>query len=190
MSTGGALGGAHYGDTDIVVAKYDPSGNLMWATQLGTTGTDISYGGLWGDNQGNLYVAGKSSGSLGGPNPGGDDAVLIKLSAPGSSGAEAARSLVRSGAASTTTASILSTPDATKAGKAHSVAALASGQSISNHDSSENLAGLLAVYSRSTVDKFTRQMPSSHDLDARDRAIGELMNGELQDTLTDVLKLL
>jgi hypothetical protein len=33
-------------------------------------------------------------------------------------------------------------------------------------------------------------MPSSHDLDARDRAIGELMNGELQDTLTDVLKLL
>jgi hypothetical protein len=85
MNSNGALGGAHYGDSDIVVAKYDPAGNLMWATQLGTTGTDISYGGIWGDNQGNLYVAGRTTGSLGGTNAGGADAVLIKLSAPGGS---------------------------------------------------------------------------------------------------------
>ena len=38
MTTNGALGGAHLGDYDIVVVKYDPSGNLLWATQFGTGG--------------------------------------------------------------------------------------------------------------------------------------------------------
>ena len=82
MSTRGSLGGAHLGDSDIVVAKYDPSGELRWATQLGTSGLEIPGGGISGDDQGNIYVAGRTTGSLEGSNAGGSDAVLIKLSPP------------------------------------------------------------------------------------------------------------
>ena len=82
MTTNGALAGAHIGDNDMVVVKYDPAGNMLWATQLGTAGDDITWGDITGDAQGNLYVSGRTSGSLGGANAGGQDAVLIKLSPP------------------------------------------------------------------------------------------------------------
>jgi hypothetical protein len=82
MHTRGALGGAHQGESDIVVVKYDPWGNIRWATQIGTIAADGAGGGVWGDAAGNLYVAGATRGSLGGPNAGGADAVLIKLSSP------------------------------------------------------------------------------------------------------------
>jgi hypothetical protein len=82
MHTRGALGGAHQGESDIVVVKYDPSGTIRWATQIGTIAGDGAGGGIWGDAAGNLYIAGATSGSLGGPNAGGADAVLIKLTPP------------------------------------------------------------------------------------------------------------
>jgi hypothetical protein len=116
-NSNGALGGAHYGDSDIVVAKYDPSGNIMWATQLGTSGTEISYGGIWGDNQGNLYVAGRTSGSLGGANAGGDDVVLIKLSATSGGAASSSQSSVsRVWSTSPTTTNSTSRPSAVVSG--------------------------------------------------------------------------
>jgi hypothetical protein len=82
IATTGSLAGAHLGGWDIVVAKYDPLGNLQWATQLGTSGDDRPEGGITGDAQGNLYVAVRTSGALGGPNAGSNDDVLIKLTPP------------------------------------------------------------------------------------------------------------
>jgi hypothetical protein len=52
---------------------------------LGTGLADSPAGGIWGDDQGNLYIAGRTAGSLGAPIAGGADAVLIKLSPPAQS---------------------------------------------------------------------------------------------------------
>jgi hypothetical protein len=82
IATAGSLGGAHIGGQDIAVAKLDSNGDLVWATQVGTSGTDNTAGGIWGDAQGNLYVSGYTTGSLGGPSAGNQDAFVIKLSPP------------------------------------------------------------------------------------------------------------
>jgi hypothetical protein len=108
MTTTGALAGPHYGESDIAVVKYDPAGNILWATQLGTSVADSTAGGIWGDAQGNLYIAGKTSGSLGGPNAGAGDAFLIKLSAFGASAVNSSQtttSLVRSASSTSTNSS-------------------------------------------------------------------------------------
>jgi hypothetical protein len=89
IATTASLAGPHLGGWDIVVAKYDPSGNLQWATQLGTSGDDRPEGSIWGDGQGNLYVAVRTSGAFGGPNAGSNDDVLIKLSPPTAASASA-----------------------------------------------------------------------------------------------------
>ena len=82
-ATVGSLGGDHLGGDDIVVAKYDSSGNLLWTTQIGRSGNEIaSGGGITGDDLGNLYITGRTTSSWDGPNAGGIDAVLIKLSPP------------------------------------------------------------------------------------------------------------
>ncbi len=53
-------------NTDSYVAKLDSSGNLLWNTFLGGTGTD--YGnGLLLDPSGNIYIAGQSNVSWGSP---------------------------------------------------------------------------------------------------------------------------
>ena len=87
--TAGALGGPHLGGKDIVMAKYDADGNRLWISQFGTSGDDVNAGGMSGDDFGNVYIAGRSTGSWGGPNAGGMDAVLIKLSPPGDISASA-----------------------------------------------------------------------------------------------------
>lgn len=75
----GTVAGPHLGGQDIVVAKHDPAGNLLWATQLGTSGDDVPSGGMWGDGQGNIYLGARTTGSWGAANAGGFDAVLLKL---------------------------------------------------------------------------------------------------------------
>jgi hypothetical protein len=82
VQTTGALGGAHIGGYDLVVAKSDPMGNLLWEMQVGTSGDDDAVGGIWGDAQGNLYVGGSTTGSWAAPNAGSRDAYVIKLSPP------------------------------------------------------------------------------------------------------------
>jgi hypothetical protein len=80
-STNGLLGSASFGSDDIVVAKYDAAGNQLWIKQFGTSGSDLPSGaGITGDAMGNFYVTGYTTGSWGGPNAGGQDVVLIKLS--------------------------------------------------------------------------------------------------------------
>jgi hypothetical protein len=78
---GAALGGAPIGATDLVVGKYSAAGELLWMSQLGSTGIDAGVS-IAGDNEGNLYLTARTSGAWGGPNAGQFDAVLIKLSPP------------------------------------------------------------------------------------------------------------
>ena len=94
-SSTGTLGGPNLGGEDIVVAKYDTNGNQLWMKQFGTSGNDMpSGGGITGDSFGNLYITGRTSTSWGGPNAGGDDIVLIKLSPPvGAASASSAKAL-------------------------------------------------------------------------------------------------
>jgi hypothetical protein len=75
--TGGSLGGPFRGLNDAFVSNYDASGNLQWTTQLGTNSFDISYG-VSADGLGNVYISGRTGGSLGGPNAGSADPFIAK----------------------------------------------------------------------------------------------------------------
>jgi hypothetical protein len=50
------------GDIDIFTAKYDASGNLLWAKQAGSTGSDAG-SGIVTDRNGNCYITGNFSGT-------------------------------------------------------------------------------------------------------------------------------
>ncbi len=51
------------GGTDVFVAKFDPSGNRLWAHQFGSSSTDTPTG-IAVDTNGNAFVVGTSSGQL------------------------------------------------------------------------------------------------------------------------------
>ncbi len=53
------------GNRDYFLAKFDPSGNLLWGTETGTSGHDQGWG-VAVDAAGNAYVAGETGGPLGG----------------------------------------------------------------------------------------------------------------------------
>ena len=81
------LGGASvepgWVDVDAFVAKYDATGALLWARHLGTPEGD-GCRGMDGDDAGNVYIGGNTSGSLGGPFMGGEfDAFLARYDASG-----------------------------------------------------------------------------------------------------------
>jgi hypothetical protein len=67
---------------DAFVAKYDSTGTRLWARQLGTNLDDYSFG-LSADGFGNVYVAGRAGGNLGGASFGGHDAFVAKFDAAG-----------------------------------------------------------------------------------------------------------
>lgn len=50
--------------TDCILSQFNTSGNRNWATYYGGTGIDIAYG-ICIDNDGNIYIAGRTTGSLG-----------------------------------------------------------------------------------------------------------------------------
>lgn len=77
--TTGDLAGANAGIEDIFVSKFDVAGNLLWTKQFGTTDYDEALD-VAVDLLGNIYVSGFSNGALGGPNAGGSDAFIAKLS--------------------------------------------------------------------------------------------------------------
>ena len=70
-ATLGALGGPLVGSFDIVAGKYDAAGNLLWLKQFGTAGEEHRSAGISGDNLGNIYIGGRTTGSWGAPNAGG-----------------------------------------------------------------------------------------------------------------------
>lgn len=77
---------ANEGDPDILVAKLDPLGNLLWNKFMGTESEDNARS-IKVDSAGNIYVAGSTEGNLGGVNSylslGFTDLFVSKLNANG-----------------------------------------------------------------------------------------------------------
>lgn len=63
---------------DILVAKYDTHGNLVWGQEIGTTESEDRVR-IATDGQGNVYFSGATAGSLGGPNAGMSDVFVGKI---------------------------------------------------------------------------------------------------------------
>jgi hypothetical protein len=81
-STGGDLGGPNAGGSDAFLAKYDPTGNLLWTRQFGSAQSDESRG-VSADGIGGVYITGLTYGSLAGPNAGDSDAFIAKYDSAG-----------------------------------------------------------------------------------------------------------
>jgi hypothetical protein len=79
--TYGILGGASPGTPNVFATKCDAGGNLLWTLQLRSSAVEDD-GYLSALHLGNIYIAGTTNGSWGGPNAGSNDAILIKLSPP------------------------------------------------------------------------------------------------------------
>ncbi len=74
------------GGTDVLVAKLDANGSLLWHTFLGGADSDVGYG-IALDAEENVYVTGESGatwGSPASPFAGGYDALVARLDANGS----------------------------------------------------------------------------------------------------------
>ncbi len=78
----GSLSGTNIGVGDAIVGKFDPSGNLLWTRQFGTTASDEAIR-VATDNLGNVFVVGDTEGSLGGTNAGRTDAFISKFDSSG-----------------------------------------------------------------------------------------------------------
>jgi hypothetical protein len=77
--TQGALGGPNAGGSDVFLSKYDTTGELQWVMQFGSSDSNDGYS-VAVDAAGNVYIAGFTIGTSGGPNAGNLDAFLVKLS--------------------------------------------------------------------------------------------------------------
>ncbi|MBO3457139.1 SBBP repeat-containing protein [Aetokthonos hydrillicola Thurmond2011] len=80
--TDGLLGSTRAGGRDAYIAKYNTSGTQLWIQQLGTSADDLIYG-LALDSNGNIYITGNTTGSLGGTNAGGSDVFIAKYNSSG-----------------------------------------------------------------------------------------------------------
>ena len=81
-NTGGNLGGSSAGGDDAFLAKYDGTGNFLWARQLGTNAQDYSKS-VSADALGNVFIAGSTYGNLAATNPGSSDVFLAKYDSSG-----------------------------------------------------------------------------------------------------------
>jgi hypothetical protein len=70
------------GKNDAFVRKYRPNGTVIWTKQFGTSGADFQNDVTIYDD-GSIYLAGNTTGSLDGSTPDGQDAYLRKYSASG-----------------------------------------------------------------------------------------------------------
>ena len=77
-------GQSFFGNTDIVLIKYDRNGAKVWTRQWGTSALDTGYG-VSVDSSGNVFVAGRTAGALDGQTAAGNfDIFLTKYNADGS----------------------------------------------------------------------------------------------------------
>lgn len=83
-ATGGSLSGQpNLGSDDIFLARFDPDGTRLWATQLGSAGDDRGFA-VAVDASGNAVVVGTTDGDVAAPgNLGGNDIVVAKYDAAG-----------------------------------------------------------------------------------------------------------
>jgi hypothetical protein len=72
-----SLSGSHAGAADIALVRLETDGTASWAYQLGTPGDD--QGAVACDLQGNLFVAGSTSGTLGATSVGLIDAFIARF---------------------------------------------------------------------------------------------------------------
>ncbi|MBT6498915.1 MAG: hypothetical protein HOK67_03345, partial [Deltaproteobacteria bacterium] len=63
--------------SDIILIKYDSTGDSKWQKQLGSSKNDWAFA-VAADSQNNIYVTGKTEGALTGSNLGGSDIFLAK----------------------------------------------------------------------------------------------------------------
>jgi hypothetical protein len=81
--SGGSIDSQAYsGNYDIVLMKFDSSGNWAWTKLFGTSDTDIAYG-IATDSSNNIYLTGSTRGALGGTNQGEEDVFLMKCDSAG-----------------------------------------------------------------------------------------------------------
>jgi hypothetical protein len=83
---GSALAGVTpTGTTDLFVAQYDTSGNLVWLKMLGATGSDAYASGVATSSSGAIFAAGRTEAATldGQPNSASDAAVLVKYDTSG-----------------------------------------------------------------------------------------------------------
>jgi hypothetical protein len=76
--TEGSLFDNHLGDFDVVMAKFDGQGNMLWGKQWGSVKDDVGRA-IIVDGQGNIYVAGGTNGDLYGTNAGQMDIFIVKF---------------------------------------------------------------------------------------------------------------
>jgi hypothetical protein len=76
-TTHGDLDGDTAGEADVFVRKYDPDGQVRWATQFGTIAADHGIG-VATDPDRRVVVVGITAGALGGDNAGGTD-VFVRV---------------------------------------------------------------------------------------------------------------
>ena len=74
--TWGTLGDSNFGEGDIWVAKYNKLGSKLWVKQFGTTAEDVA-NEIALDKQGNIYLVGNTSGSLGNSYLGGETDIFV-----------------------------------------------------------------------------------------------------------------
>jgi hypothetical protein len=82
VTTGGDLGGPNAGGFDAAVSKFDAAGTALWTRQFGTTVEDLARE-IATDPFGNVFLAGVTMGSLGGPSAGNRDIFVSKHDAAG-----------------------------------------------------------------------------------------------------------
>lgn len=81
-STRGALYDSNEGDEDAFLAKYDAAGNLVWGRQLGSSDQELVYQ-IATDRYDNVYVVGRTAGSLKGSYQGRYDGFIRKYTPSG-----------------------------------------------------------------------------------------------------------
>jgi hypothetical protein len=80
--TEGSLDGGNSGESDAFVARYTADGRRAWVRQFGTTARDAA-AAVATDRAGNIYLAGLTFGSLGGPVGGAYDAFVARYDQAG-----------------------------------------------------------------------------------------------------------
>jgi len=76
--TEGILFGNRLGEGDVIMAKFDRQGNMLWGKQWGSAKGDVGRA-ITVDGQGNIYVAGGTNGDLYGTNAGQMDIFIVKF---------------------------------------------------------------------------------------------------------------